>query len=87
MSKLPVRGLDFITPEDSLDRINAVITTKLREWDCFDIGLHKDRLGAVKRVIKARDLEWRDPELAYQDEIVITVGVKGADFKKHDEDR
>jgi hypothetical protein len=87
MSKLPVTVPDHITPEDSLSRISDVITNNLKKWDCFDISLHTDRLEAVKRVVKARDLEWRDAELEYQDEVVIVVGVKGADFKKHEEDR
>jgi hypothetical protein len=87
MSRLPVTVSDYITPEDSLSRINDVITANLKKWDCFDIGLHKDRLEAVKRIIKARDLEWRDAELEYQDEVVLVVGVKGSDFKQHEEDR
>ena len=87
MTKDLVKRPTRIEVEDSLSKISDIITGKLAQWDCFDVELPVIRLEAVKRVIKARDLEWADPDLAYDDIIVIVVGVKGADFKDHEERR
>jgi hypothetical protein len=76
-----------IRAADSLNTISEIITDKLRNWDCFDLDVESSMLPAVKRVIKARDLDWEDPGLQYGGVITIVVGVKGADFKAHEEER
>jgi hypothetical protein len=81
--KLPAR----IRAADSLNTINDVITDKLKKWDCFDLDVEKSMLSAVKRVAKARDLEWRDPEFEVDNVITIVVGHKGADFEDHERRR
>ena len=73
-----------IRVSDSLNTISDIITTKLKRWDCFDLDVPKSRLEATKRVIRARDLEWVDPELEVDDVITLVVGVKGADFEEHE---
>ena len=92
--KLPER----IRAADSLNTINDVITDKLKKWDCFDLDVEESTLPAVKRVFKARNLEWRhlgypdkdDPEAEpciYGGIVTIVVGYKGADFEGHERER
>ena len=90
--KLPRR----ICAADSLHKINDILTDKIRQWDVFDLDVEESMIDSVKRVIKARDLEWRNMEFPQLDDsetfiydgvATLVVGAKGADFEKHEEDR
>lgn len=87
MTKALVETEPAITAEDSLTKINDVITDKLKKFDVFDLNVYKGRSSAVKRVIKARGLEWRNSEFMIGSVIVLVVGVQGADFAEHERNR
>ena len=81
---------------DSLNTINDIITDKVKQWDVFDLDVEHSMLSPVKRVIKARDLEWRHmefPQLGdgetfiYDGIATLVVGVKGANFEEHEDNR
>jgi len=88
MSDLPVvQRRNLIRGSDSLIQINDIITERLNKYECFDLDIDRSRLKAVYRVVKARDLEWFDPELEIDDCVTMVIGVKGSDFDKHEDDR
>jgi hypothetical protein len=91
-----VRKPSGIKVSDSLSKINDIISDRIKKWDCFDLDAPLERLDAVKRVIVARDLEWRNMEypekgtgedFVHDGIVTLVVGVKGADFEDHERRR
>ena len=79
-------------PPDSLEELSNILTKSLKRSDCFDFDVSPKRLNAMKKIIKARDLEWAhmegaDEPFEYQGVVTIVVGVQGADFEDHEQRR
>jgi len=92
MDNLPIKTPSLPQPTDSLSELSDLLTEKLRKHDCFDFDVTLRRLNALKKIIKARGLEWvhangQDEPFEFEGVVTIVIGVQGADFEKHERER
>ena len=87
---LPKKVPPIAQPPNSLEELSNLLTEKLKEYDCFDFDVPMNRLNAMKKIIKGRDLEWvnmegADETFEFNGVATIVIGKPGADFERHEQ--